>query len=277
MTASAPHLATDETAFLQLRHVQRRFPQPGARFWQAPRYQIALHDVTMSLDKRECVGLVGASGAGKSTLLKILLGLDAADSGDVYCQGQRIRPRQAHALRWYRRQVQYIPQDPASTLAPHHTVAQSIAEPLRHLVQERPSEARLRQALDDVALPAHLLHQRVGTLSGGQAQRVAIARALAVRPAFLVADEPVSGLDLPLRQQISQLFTTLAQQHNMGLLLVSHDISAVAALCQRVLVMHDGAIVEDRPLGALLSHPAHPHTRELLAAIPTLPDSICSS
>lgn len=274
MCASALHAAT-APPFLAVRQVTHHYPLPGTRFWQTTQYHCALHNVTLSLNKGEHVGLVGASGAGKSTLLKILLGLETPDSGGVSCQGRAVVPASTAALRWYRRLVQYVPQDPASTLAPNKTVAQSIAEPLHFLGHGAPSISVLQRALDDVALPASLLHQRVGTLSGGQAQRVAIARALALRPAFLIADEPVSGLDLPLREQITALFSQLAQQHDMGMLLVSHDISTVAALCQRVLVMHEGQIVEDRPRSALLSTPAHPHTQALLAAIPTLPDCYC--
>ena len=256
--------------FLTLQQVSRRFRLPGGRFYHRPRYHSALTDVTLTLFAGEQVGLVGASGAGKSTLLKALLALEPIDRGQIRCQERIITPGAAHRLRWFRRLVQYIPQDPASSLAPNKTVAQLIAEPLRHLGDGTPATAQLQAALAEVDLPAALLPRRVGELSGGQAQRVAIARAIALRPAFLVADEPVSGLDLPLRQQVSQLFLTLARRHGMGLLMVSHDISAVAALCQRVLVMNDGRIVEDRPLSALLSSPSHPHTRELLAALPTL-------
>lgn len=274
MSASALHVAT-APPFLAVHGVIHRYPLPGTRFWQVAQYHCALNEVTLSLHKGEHVGLVGASGAGKSTLLKILLGLETPDSGTVSCQGRAVVPASIAALRWYRRLVQYIPQDPASTLAPHKTVAQSIAEPLHFLGHGAPSMSALQRTLDDVALPVSLLHQRVGTLSGGQAQRVAIARALALRPAFLIADEPVSGLDLPLREQITALFHQLAQHYDMGLLLVSHDISTVATLCQRVLVMHEGQIVEDRPCHALLSTPSHPHTQALLAAIPTLPDCYC--
>ncbi|WP_252120471.1 ABC transporter ATP-binding protein [Symbiopectobacterium purcellii] len=274
MCASALHAAT-APPFLAMHQVTQRYPLPGTRFWQATQYHCVIDNVTLSLNKGEHVGLVGASGAGKSTLLKILLGLATPNSGSVHCQGRAVVPASTAALRWYRQLVQYIPQDPAATLAPHKTVAQSIAEPLHFLSHGTPSMSILQRALDDVALPASLLHQRVGTLSGGQAQRVAIARALALRPAFLIADEPVSGLDLPLRAQITALFDQLARHYDMGMLVVSHDISTVAALCQRVLVLHQGHIVEDRPCSALLSTPAHPHTRALLAAIPTLPDCYC--
>lgn len=260
---------------MAMRQVTHRYPLPGTRFWQATQYHCAIENMTLSLNKGEHVGLVGASGAGKSTLLKILLGLETPYSGIVSCQGRPVLPASTAAMRWYRQLVQYVPQDPASTLAPHKTVAQSIAEPLHFLGYGAPSISALQRALDDVALPASLLHQHVGTLSGGQAQRVAIARALALRPAFLIADEPVSGLDLPLREQITALFDQLAQHYDMGMLLVSDDISTVATLCQRLLFMHEGQIIEDRPCNALLSTPAHPHTRALLAASPTLPDYYC--
>lgn len=228
-------------------------------------------NISLQLQAGERVALIGASGSGKSTLLKLMLGLLDASHGEVLCQQHPVKPAPVRALRWYRRQVQYIAQDPATTLDPRFTVAATIAEPVRQLTGVAPTPQQLQQALEQVHLDSQLLTRRCATLSGGQAQRVAIARAIAVQPRFLLADEPVSGLDLPLRQQISELLAEIASQQQMGLLVVSHDLAPVSRLCQRVLVMHDGEIVEDAPTPQLLRYPQHSATRRLLDAIPRLP------
>lgn len=256
--------------FLRADNISRRYVPP-ARWWQKqPAGSLALNQVTLSCRRHERVGIVGASGSGKSTLLRILLGLDSADSGEVYCDGHAVKPASVRALRWYRQRVQYIPQDPAASLAPHQTVAQIISEPLLHLMAQVPDAALLRQALEQVELSSTLLKQPAGLLSGGQAQRVAIARALALKPAFLLADEPVSGLDLPLKAQIKQLLKQVTHQQGMGLLMVTHDFSMLAGLCDRTLVMHHGEIVESGVTQALLHAPRHAVTQQLIAAIPHL-------
>ncbi|MFP1742801.1 ABC transporter ATP-binding protein [Lonsdalea quercina] len=257
------------TPFLQVSQAAHQYPQPG-RWLQRPRFSQALSDINLQFDEGERVGLVGASGSGKSTLLKAMLALETLTEGEIYCEGRLVRPGRASALRWYRQRVQYIPQDPAGSLAPHLSVFQLIAEPLRRLGHPGKIADAVQEACEQVALSPELLTRNAQALSGGQAQRVAIARAIALKPRFLLADEPVSGLDLPLRQQIITLLAQIARQHQMGLLIVSHDISAVAALCERVLVMHQGRIVEDRPLAQLLTHPAHAQSAALLAAVPVL-------
>ncbi|KAA9001790.1 ABC transporter ATP-binding protein [Affinibrenneria salicis] len=262
--------AAPATPFLRLDNVSRRFHLPARHIWQKGHVHHALTNVSLDLHAGEQVGLVGASGSGKSTLLKALLALEPLDGGRILCQGRHILPASTAALRWYRRLVQYIPQDPASSLAPGMTVGQLIAEPLHRLAFAGDVQSAVRDALEQVELAPTLLQRQTAELSGGQAQRVAIARAIALRPDWLLADEPVSGLDLPLRQQVIQLLSTLSATKKMGLLLVSHDISVVARLCRRTLVMHDGKIVEDRATHELLTQPAHPQTRALIAAIPDI-------
>jgi len=230
------------------------------------------------------VGLLGRSGSGKTTLLRLLLALEVPDAGTVWCSGRRLLPAGARSLRWFRRAVQYVPQDPATSLDPRASALTAVLEPLRRLGvpgTAHEHEHRARQCLEAVGLEAALLDRRPSELSGGQAQRVAIARALAVRPRLLVADEPVSGLDLPLRAQVVRLLQDICTQPargehrdqppgRPGLLVVSHDISVVAALCHRTLVMHEGRLVEDRPTAELLCSPTHPQTRLLLDAVPRL-------
>ena len=257
-------------AFLRLDRVSRYQSAPH-KFWQKPVPAVPIfHDLSLSLTRFARVGLVGASGCGKSTLLKTLLALEVPDEGAVYCDGIPVRPGSVRALRWYRRRVQYIPQDPAGSLAPNQRVADLLSEPLKHLCHEKPQPTRLREALEQVELSPALLDRKAGELSGGQAQRVALARALIVKPDYLLADEPVSGLDLPLREQIKTLLLQVTEENRMGLLMVSHDISMLAGLCDRMLVMENGRIIEDRPTMDVLNAPRQPHTRQLLHAVPVL-------
>ncbi|KHT28516.1 ABC transporter ATP-binding protein [Pectobacterium carotovorum] len=273
------HLHAVPSPFLSLEHVSR-YRQTSRLPWQkADPASAIFHDLSLNLQQHERVGLVGASGCGKSTLLKTLLALEAPESGAVYCDGNLIKPGSVRSLLWYRRRVQYIPQDPAGSLAPRQRVADLLIEPLKRL---RPDEnrhangnhsARLNEVMDQVGLSVMLLDKVAGQLSGGQAQRVALARALIVRPEFLLADEPVSGLDLPLREQIKALLQQVTEQNKMGLLMVSHDISMLAGLCDRMLVMDGGRIIEDRPTTEVLASPQQAHTAHLLQAVPALSTS----
>ncbi|KHL03833.1 ABC transporter ATP-binding protein [Sinomonas humi] len=233
--------------------------------------RVGLHPTDLAIARSERVGIVGVSGSGKTTLLRIMLGLEHSDSGRVRCDEQTIRPANSGELRWYRRRVQYVPQDPANTLDPRMEVRDLVAEPLESLGYDGDREAAVVDALECVGLNRSHLARRRNELSGGQAQRVAIARAIVVRPDFLLADEPVSGLDLPTRERVVGLLTRLADERGMGLLIVSHDLSVVASLCHRTLVLHDGRVIEDRRTLDLLRNPRHARTRELLAAIPPLP------
>lgn len=220
------------------------------------------------------MGLLGESGAGKTTLVRTLLALQAPRAGTVECAGRAVRAAPARRLRWYRRLVQHVPQDPAATLDPRVGVRDLVALPVRRLgtPQERRAAPRLVEAaLDLVALPRDRREARPGELSGGQAQRVALARALVLGPRLLLADEPVSGLDLPLRALVLETLRSVSRERGTALLLVSHDVAAVAALCDRVLVLADGRVVSDTTTHRLLTAPAHPAARALVEAVPVLP------
>ncbi|KFX16749.1 ABC transporter ATP-binding protein [Pectobacterium betavasculorum] len=267
------HLHAVSSPFLRLEHVSRYRQTPRLPWKKADPASAIFHNLSLDLQQHERVGLVGASGCGKSTLLKTLLALEAPESGAVYCDGNLIKLGSVRSLLWYRRRVQYIPQDPAGSLAPRQRVADLLAEPLKRLRPDeshRASEKNLHDVMDQVGLSVSLLDKVAGQLSGGQAQRVALARALIVRPAFLLADEPVSGLDLPLREQIKALLQQVTEQNKMGLLMVSHDISMLAGLCDRMLVMDSGRIIENRPTAEVLASPEQAHTARLLQAVPGL-------
>lgn len=228
-----------------------------------------LDGVDVSVAPGQTIGIVGRSGSGKTTLLRVLLGLQRPASGTVSVGDWRLRERSTRALRPFRRHVQYVPQDPAASLDPRMTVAQLVLDPLRRLGIDGDHDARLRSAIDAVRLPGSLLSRRPGQISGGQAQRVALARALATGARILLADEPISGLDLPLRGDVLEMLRTVSSEQGVGVAFVSHDLDAVDALCERTVVLADGRIVEEGPTAHLLSAPKHPATCEFVAARPT--------
>jgi peptide/nickel transport system ATP-binding protein len=259
------------SAVLAAAGLERTHPGTRPRPWARRDRHRALRGVDLQLAPGERLGLVGRSGSGKSTLLRCLLALDVPDAGTVHCDGRPVRPGRAPGLRWFRRRVQYVPQDPASTLDPRMTVGALVGEPLRALAVPGDHGAAVATALRRVRLDPALTDRRPGELSGGQAQRVALARALAPGPEVLLADEPVSGLDLAVRRQVVELLGDLSAEGGLALLLVSHDLSVVSRLCPRTVVLDDGAVVEDRATDALLADPHHPATRALVAAVPRLP------
>ena len=240
------------------------------------RGQQVLRDVSLSLAPGETLGLVGESGAGKTSLLRLLLGLSAPTGGRVLFDGAPLDRRSAATMRRFRQAVQPVYQDPFSSLDPRMTVGESIAEPLRSLrvtADRAGRAARVAELLAAVDLPADAASRYPDAFSGGQRQRIAIARALAPRPRLILADEPVSALDTSVRMHVIELFQRLAREQGIGMLLVSHDLTIVSALCARMAVLEWGRIVEQGPTGRLLTEPEHPYTRRLLASVPRLPGS----
>lgn len=258
-------------AFISASGLSKRVSMPRDVFWRRGERKQVMNNIDLALYPGERVGLVGLSGSGKTTLLRALLAIEAPDAGSITCQDRAVRPGSTAKLRWYRQAVQYIPQDPVSSLDPRMSVRALVAEPLIRLRVECDPDERASEALEQVGLDAQFLDRQPHELSGGQAQRVAIARAIATRPRFLLADEPLSGLDLPIRAQVISVLKTLCDESGTGLLMVSHDLSVVTKLCQRTLVMNDGHIVEDRPTAALWRNPRHPVTLSLINAVSQLP------
>ncbi|WP_344342611.1 ABC transporter ATP-binding protein, partial [Kitasatospora putterlickiae] len=223
----------------------------------------ALDGVGLTAAPGRAVGVIGESGSGKSTLARALLGLLRPRSGGVRVGGRSwdgATPAEERALR---RRVQFVFQDPYASLSPRMTVREALAEPL--LAHGLPL-GRIEELLELVGLPEELLDALPHRLSGGQRQRVAIARALAVGPEVLVADEPTSALDVSVQAQILNLLLDLRRRTGIGLVFISHDLALVRHLCDEVLVMRHGRVVEQAPVERLFSAPEHPYTRELLAA-----------
>lgn len=230
-------------------------------------------DVSLALEPGDAVGLVGESGAGKSTILAMLLGLAAPSSGDVLFEGTPLALRDAAVMRRFRSSVQTVFQDPYSSLDPRQRVDRIVAEPLRSLGIARGEAARqrVRDAVASVGLPLDVLSRYPHEFSGGQRQRIAIARATVCRPRVLLADEPVSALDVTTRIQVIDVLQQLRHENGLTLLMVSHDLSTVAALCDRSVVLRDGRVVEEGPTRQLLTSPRTDYARELVEAVPRLP------
>jgi len=231
-----------------------------------------VRDVDAAIARGETVGLVGESGSGKSTLGRIMLGLTAATSGSVEFDGKPLAELSAENLRRQRRRMQIVFQDPFGSLDPRRRVGAQIADGLaiHELAPSGERAARVGELLAKVGLDRSHAKRFPHEFSGGQRQRVGIARALATQPDFLVADEPVSALDVSIQAQIVQLLVSLQGELGLAMLFISHDLSIVRHLCHRVMVMYLGRVVEQGPAQTLFATPAHPYTRALISATPKL-------
>jgi oligopeptide transport system ATP-binding protein len=238
-----------------------------------PAYLRALDGVSLDIQRGEALGLVGESGCGKTTLGRCVLRLQEPDGGEVLYQGEDVLRMNAAALRQIRRHMQIIFQDPYSSLNPRQTIRQTLAEPcLVHKISTpREVHGRVDELLSMVGLSSKDVADRLPhELSGGQRQRVGLARALAVQPTFIVADEPVSALDVSIQAQVVNLLMDLQERLHLTLLFITHDLRLVRYVSHRVVVMYLGRVVEMAETETLFDQPAHPYTRALLAAAPKM-------
>lgn len=228
-----------------------------------------LEGIDLRVERGRNVGIVGESGSGKTTLLRLMLGLVRPSAGTVAFGGSPLDPSDRPAMRVFRRAVQAVFQDPYASLDPRQRVFDIIAEPLRSLKVDTDVAAAVAAALAAVDLPDDAARRYPHEFSGGQRQRIAIARAIVARPELVLADEVVSALDLTTRIRVVELLKTLSSE--LTLVLVSHDIGFVAMLCDDLVILEAGRIVEQGPARAILDAPRHAYTRRLLASTPRLP------
>ncbi|MBI4051519.1 MAG: dipeptide ABC transporter ATP-binding protein [Elusimicrobia bacterium] len=259
---------------VEVKNLKKHFPIYSGFFSKETEKVHAVDGVNFRIHPQESFALVGESGCGKTTLGRMILGLESPTTGEVFFENKDIFKLPKKELRQLRRQMQVIFQDPFSSLNPRMTVEQILAEPLTiHQIYADPGERRKRVAalVEVVGLSQKHLNRYPHEFSGGQRQRIGIARALALNPKLVVADEPVSALDVSIQAQILNLLKDLQKEFHLTYLFISHDFSVVKHLCDRVAVMYLGKVVELGLTDEIFSNPQHPYTEALLSAIP-IPD-----
>jgi peptide/nickel transport system ATP-binding protein len=268
VSSPGPETGAAAPAVLEAAHLVRDFQVPDAAGGKTTFR--AVDDVSLSVAHGETLGLVGESGSGKTTVARMLLRLVTPTSGRVLIDGQDVTAARGESLRKLRQEIQYVFQNPYTSLNPKMTVGDIVAEPLRSFGVGRRAEQRERAAswLERVGLPASAAGRRPAELSGGQRQRVAIARALVLDPRLVVLDEPVSALDVLIQTQILSLLASLQQEFGVSYLFISHDLAVIRRIAHRVCVMSQGQVVEEGPVEQVLDRPRHEYTRQLVEAIP---------
>ena len=263
---------SDTTPLLQVNELTRSYDLPRSSLF-GPREQVhALRGVSLSLRAGKSLGVVGESGSGKSTLARLVMALDRPTSGSVQLLGRDLHQLSPEELRAARRDFQMVFQDPYGSLDPRQSVERIVTEPMAALDRSSKAEMKERAAevLAQVGLRSTDVDKFPHEFSGGQRQRIAIARALMTKPRLIVADEPVSALDVSVQAQVLNLMQDLQQQSGLSYLLISHDLAVVSHLCDEVVVMHQGRIVERGMPAELFTHAQHPYTQTLVQAVPQI-------
>ena len=271
-----PSVARTPMPLLEVQNLKVHFPVKGSALAGTSLTVKAVDGVSLTIAAGEAVGLVGESGCGKSTLGRSILRLLEPTSGRILFDGKDITTLGARALRPLRRQFQMVFQDPFNSLNPRMTVGQSIGEALViHGLgnSEAARQARVADLLQSVGLTADAADRFPHQFSGGQRQRIGIARALAVEPRLIVCDEPVSALDVSVQAQVINLLQDIQRDRGLAYLFISHDLAVVEHLCQRIVVMYLGRVVESGPAHSVCRNPQHPYTQVLLSAVPTVTPS----
>jgi oligopeptide transport system ATP-binding protein len=256
---------------VEIKELKKIYTSGGGLFNPQARSVHAVDKINLEIHKGETLGLVGESGCGKSTLARLIIRLEKPDAGHIYYQGEDINSFSASELKSYRSHVQMIFQDPYSSLNPRKSAASIIREPLtiRHIGDKNERKETVRELMDKVGLTKEQANRYPHEFSGGQRQRIGIARALVLKPELIIADEPVSALDVSIQAQILNLLKELKHDFALTYLFISHDLNVIRNMSDRVAVMYLGKIVEIAGNIDIYSTPMHPYTRMLLAAVPS--------
>ncbi len=267
---------SDSDLLVDVRDLKMHFPiKAGVILDKTIGYVYAVDGIDLQIERGETYGLVGESGCGKSTFGRTLLQLEKATSGEVYFDGVNLANLKGEKLRTQRRHMQMVFQDPMGSLDPRQTVEQLLLEGMKAhgLTKTQDAHERLIELLQAVGLPRNSLNKYPHEFSGGQRQRIGIARALAVDPQLIVADEPVSALDVSVQAQVINLLQDLQTEFGLTYLVIAHDLAVVRHISDRIGVMYLGALVEESPADELYDTPLHPYTRALMSAVP-VPDPV---
>lgn len=262
---------TPDTPLLIAEDVKVHYPVAGDGWFGRRRVAKAVDGVSLTVNRGETLGIVGESGSGKTTIGRAILRKAPLTAGRILFRGEDISHAKGEELRRLRRHMQLVFQDPSTSLNPRQTVFEAIAEPLvvHGLGKDKNAlRARVADLISQVGLPADSAGRYPHAFSGGQRQRIGIARALAIEPELIVADEPVSALDVSVRAQVINLFQDLQQELGLSLILIAHDLAVVKHIAHRIAIMYPGVIVETGPRDELYGNPQHPYTQNLLAAVP---------
>ncbi|MBI1416832.1 MAG: ATP-binding cassette domain-containing protein [Limimaricola sp.] len=270
MPIDAPGAGAPSETLLRVSNLKKHFPIRGGLFGQPAVAVKAIDDISFDIGRGEVVGLVGESGSGKTTVGRTILRLTEPTSGQILFDGQDIAALTPQQMRAQRKRMQIVFQDPDASLNPRETIRQAIGRALRlHNIGTRGErEGRIVDLLEQVGLSGDYIDRYPHEFSGGQRQRIGIARALAVEPEFIVADEPVSALDVSVQAQVINLMEDLTQRLNLTMLFIAHDLAVVEHISNRVIVMYLGKIMEIAPSSTLYAAPRHPYTRALMSAVP---------
>lgn len=268
---------TSAEMLVEVEDLTVRFDVGRSGFWgQQRQYVYAVDGVSLAIKRGETLGLVGESGSGKTTTGRAILRRTPVTQGRIRFRGEDITDVDGEELRLLRRHMQLIFQDPYSSLNPRHTVLEIIAEPLvvhGHADRASDCEDRVLELLELTGLPADAIHRHPHAFSGGQRQRIGIARALALEPEFIVADEPVSALDVSIRAQVVNLLRDLQERLGLTYLFIAHDLALVRHISHRIAIMYAGKLVEVADADVIYEEPLHPYTEALLSAVP-IPDPV---
>ncbi|WP_018665226.1 ABC transporter ATP-binding protein [Heyndrickxia acidiproducens] len=258
--------------FLKLNHLKVYYPVRGGFFRRVVDYVKAVNDISFELHEGETYGLVGESGCGKTTTGRTIIGLNKATSGEIIFQDHDLTTLSKKQFNHYRKDIQMIFQDPYSSLNPKKRVADIIAEPLRNFEKLSPAEERkkVQEVMEKVGLSPDSIFKYPHEFSGGQRQRIGIARALTLNPKLIIADEPVSALDVSVQAQVLNFMKDIQKELNLTYLFISHDLGIIRHMCDRIGIMYRGQFVEEGTSEEIYENPQHIYTKRLLSAIPNV-------